>query len=169
MLEDYREPRAKANEYAEEKGMILQAEPLGWGYDGIVVSTNKRSAIKAFKYKELFRKELAVYLRLTERDLTSIHEFVIPRMLGYCARRWLIEMEIVEPPFIVDFASAYLDTPPDYDDELLETEERKRREEFGDNWSKVTILLANLRRHGIYLVDANPRNIAFSDPDHESE
>jgi len=40
---------------------IELVEQFGWGYEGLVYSTKSKSAIKAFRHKELYENELNVY------------------------------------------------------------------------------------------------------------
>jgi len=53
------------------------------------------------------------------------------------------------------------DGPLDYDDEVIEEWRREKQEQFGENWPKAASILVELRRHGIYVADANPGNIGF--------
>lgn len=46
-------------------------------------------------------------------------------------------MDIVSPPFLLDFGKAYLDVPPDYSPEAIADWEAERREIFGDRWVQV--------------------------------
>ncbi|HWL11182.1 MAG TPA: hypothetical protein VNQ76_22425 [Planctomicrobium sp.] len=139
-------------------------EQFGSGQDGVVVSTNLTSAIKVFRYKSLYENEKAVYLRLDEHQIRFIEGFKVPRLLDFHDELLAIEMEVVTPPFVVDFAGAYLDRRPPYSEEELEIWEEERRELFGDErWEHVQSILASFRRFGIYLNDVKPGNITFSD------
>ncbi len=70
-------------------------------------------------------------------------------------------MEIVTRPFVLDFADAYLDKPPDYPDEVLAEWRTEKKEQFGDRWPEVELILLSLERYGVYLVDVSPGNVAF--------
>jgi hypothetical protein len=73
-------------------------------------------------------------------------------------------MEIMRPPFVVDFASAGVDGPLfEYPPEILEESEEKRRELFGDRWPIVRKIMSEFRSHGIYLSDVKPGNIMFAE------
>ncbi len=76
-----------------------------------------------------------------------------------------IEMTIVSKPYLLDFADAYLDAPPDFPDEVLEQWHEDKREQFGDDrWERVQMALAALRgQYGIHLFDVNPGNITFGE------
>ena len=72
----------------------------------------------------------------------------------------MIEMGIVKPPFLLDFAGAYLDRPPDFPPEVIEEWREQKVEQFGDRWPEVEAVLEFLRtRLGIHLTDIHPGNI----------
>jgi hypothetical protein len=50
-------------------------------------------------------------------------------------------MTIVRPPFLLDFASAYLDKAPDCPPEVIEEWRAEKAEQFGANWARVEALL----------------------------
>lgn len=85
--------------------------------------------------------------------------FAVPRLQDWNHELWIVEVEIVSPPYAIDFASAYLDTPPDFPDEILEEKERELEEIFESDWPQVELLRSAFRRYGIHLCDLNPRNI----------
>lgn len=73
-------------------------------------------------------------------------------------------MEIVSPPFLLDFAGAYLDQRPDCPDDVLEEWMEDKRQQFGDErWDVVQSIMAAFRGFGIYLADVKPGNITFAD------
>jgi hypothetical protein len=72
-----------------------------------------------------------------------------------------IEMTIVRPPFLLDFADALLDEPPDFSEDVLRQWEEDKAEIFGERWPGVTRILAALQTFGVYLLDINPGNISF--------
>jgi len=86
----------------------------------------------------------------------------VPQLCGVDESLRVVEMLIVQPPFLLDFASAYLDYPPDFSDEVLEEWQHAKREEFGDRWGTVLVMLKVLENdYGIYMVDVHPGNISF--------
>ena len=88
----------------------------------------------------------------------------MPELLHYDDRRHVIEMSIVQPPYLLDFAQATLDSPPDFSDDALEMWRAEKAEQFGPHWAFVEELMALLASsYGIYLIDVNPGNITFSD------
>ena len=139
---------------------------FGWGYDGIVLGTTIGSAIKGFGFERLFQRERDVYLRLAEFDVDGIMGFNVPRLLAYDDALLCIEMEVVSPPFVLDFAGAYLDQRPDYPDEVMEEWQADKLEQFGEErWLIVQNIMAHFARMGIHLADVKPGNITFAESD----
>jgi hypothetical protein len=76
---------------------------------------------------------------------------------------WAIEMEIVFPPFIVDFASARFDSPPDLIEDHGHTLDDLIHERFEERAEEVLAIHGELAaRAGIYLLDLHPHNIKFA-------
>ena len=74
----------------------------------------------------------------------------------------VIEMTIVTPPFLLDFAGAYLDWPPDFSPEVMDQWHHDKAEQFGKRWKEVQNILAMLTEQSdIYMLDVNPGNIMF--------
>ncbi|MEM7477033.1 MAG: hypothetical protein AAF483_18775 [Planctomycetota bacterium] len=72
----------------------------------------------------------------------------------------VIEMTIVEPPYILDFGKVYFDDrKPDFSPEVLADYEAECAEWFGENWSVVQSALSSLESFGILYVDARPSNL----------
>lgn len=89
-------------------------------------------------------------------------------MLNYDDDKKVIEMEVVSPPYILDFGGAYLDTTPAHVITAcnLGQYEQDKREQFGGNWPEVKAILAEFAGlHQIHIVDVNPGNIRFSTTD----
>lgn len=136
---------------------------LGFGLDGIVLQTDRQSAIKGFGRERSYWMERDVYLRLREHQIVQVGEHAVPQMLDYDDRLWVIEMSIVQPPYILDFAKSQLDFPPDFPDHVMNERYAHWAELFEDRWPKVVAIMRELERKcGIYLLDPTPRNIAFS-------
>ncbi len=156
----------RADLYAQKHGLVL-GEQLGFGVHGIVFAAASktkpgREAIKVHEREESYCRERDVYLRLRDHGISQIRGFHVPRLLRYDNELWVVEMEIVTRPFVLDFADAYLDQPPDYPDEVLAEWRTEKQEQFGDRWREVELILLSLKRYGVYLVDVSPGNIAFS-------
>ena len=70
-------------------------------------------------------------------------------------------MTIVQPPYVLDFAKVYIDRPPPYDAEILESTHAKWREDFGNDYNRMLAILSKLKSFGIHYVDPKPANIRF--------
>jgi len=150
---------------------------LGWGNDGIVFETDSETAIKALRHNPSYEKERDAYLRLKERGVDSIMGFSVPKLIDFDNGLLVVEMGIVSPPCVIDFAVSRLDGPvheislDDMDEwemeRLMESEENER-EIFEDKYPIVQDILSGLRKHGVYLSDVNHGNIIFpQDPESE--
>ena len=124
---------------------------------GLFWGTRVGSAIKSLGFERLYRRERDVYQRLESRQVDEICGFAVPRLLVFDDELWCIEMEIVSPPFVLDFAGAYLDGRPDYPDDVLEEWQEEKLEQFGaDRWDVVQQVMAHFASMGIYLADVKP-------------
>jgi hypothetical protein len=158
-----------AQAYATEHRLCL-AERLGFGIHGLIFRAegnpekgNVATAIKAHRLQEPFSRELAVYQRLKEVGVTKIQGFNVPQLLEHDDELWIIEMSIVTRPFVLDFAGAYLDVPPEFPDETWAEWEAEKLGQFDFRWPKVRKILAALMHMDIHMIDVSPGNIAFTD------
>lgn len=62
---------------------------------------------------------------------------------------------------MLDFASAHLDAPPDFPEEVWEEWRADKAEQFGEKWEIVDALFGTLRIGGIYRLDPSPTNLQF--------
>jgi hypothetical protein len=151
-------------EYARRQGVLVDFHlPLGSGTDGSVWQTERMTAVKAFMRQHNYNQELECYKRLAAAHISRIGRFAVPELVGSSDDLMVIEMTLVSPPFIIDFAKSYLDRPPDYSPEVLADDEERNREVFEDRWREVKALIWALRQHGIYYMDPKPGNIMFED------
>jgi hypothetical protein len=151
--------------YADRYELMIGAR-LGFGIHGIVqVARNKinkdKSAIKAHFSAVPFLRELAAYERLKDAGVSEILGFHVPELIRADSELQVIEMTIVTRPFVLDFAGAYLDAPPEFSDEVWAEWEVEKREQFGARWTTVQSLLGALEELDIHLIDVTPNNIAF--------
>jgi len=156
-----------AQAYASQHQLRL-AERLGFGIHGIVfVAENNtkpgKTAIKAHRFAEAYLRERSVYERLKDAGITEILGFNVPQLLGADDQLHVIEMSIVTRPFVLDFAGAYLDIPPDFSDEIWAEWEIEKREQFEMRWATVQDVLGALEDLDIHMIDVSPSNIAFRD------
>lgn len=152
----------RASEYCELHS-LTQDIRLGFGKDGAVWQTQRRTAVKCFRRKEPYQREVAAYRRLEQQGVQSVLGHAVPQVIRVDDVRLVIEMTIVRPPFVLDFASVWLDAPPQFPPEILEAWEQERMEQFGDRWPQAVGVLAALRRLGLHMTDVHPGNIGFDD------
>jgi hypothetical protein len=107
---------------------------------------------------------LAVYQRLQEKHIDKICGFWVRKLIAQHDELWVIEMEFVVPPFVVDFATAGVDSSPlaKYSQEEMEAWFEERKELFEDKWPQAKQIIHGFRQHGIYLVDVKPGNITLN-------
>lgn len=128
----------------------------------MVYSTNACSALKAFKDRIPYERELAVYKRLQELKISEIRGFNVPKYISSDDDLMVLQISTIRPPFVVDFASAGLDRPLfEYSQEVVQEWLAERKELFGDRWPEVLRILSGFRKHGIFLSDVKPGNITF--------
>ena len=151
-------------EYARLSRIALDLQsPLGRGTDGSVWKTYRASAVKALQRERNYRIELECYQRFYDHDVNNLQGFSVPKLIGWNDELSIIEIGIVTPPFIIDFAKSWLDRPPEFSDEQWEDWHREGEERFEARWPTVLGLLAALKQYGIYYYDAKPSNIMFGD------
>jgi hypothetical protein len=153
--------------YAARNQLHL-AERLGFGIHGIIYAVKDnlkvgKTALKAHNSVEPFLRERDVYKRLKDAAITEIIGFNVPQLIRFDDELRLIEMSIVARPFVLDFAGAWLDIPPDFSDEVWAEWEDDKRGQFGSRWPKVQEILGALETLDIHMVDVSPSNIAFLD------
>jgi hypothetical protein len=156
----------RAHAYAVQWHLQL-AEPLGSGVHGIIfVADNKsksgKTALKVHREREPYLRERGVYERLAQAGIDEICGFNVPQFVRADDESQIIEMTTVRRPFVLDFAGAYLDRPPDFSEEVMADWESEKLEQFGLRWSAVQSVLYELKRLGIHMVDVSPSNIAFA-------
>ncbi len=140
--------------------------PLGSGIHGSVflLDSNEkpgRSALKIHKEAEAYRRERDIYLRLAQHHVTEVLGFHVPRLQVLNDELMAIQMSVVTPPYVLDFAGAYLDEPPRFPDEVWQFWEQEKREQFGVRWPRVEEVLQSLKSFGVFMLDVSPSNIAF--------
>lgn len=157
----------RAQEYTKRKGLAL-GQQLGSGLHGIVFSAEYqtegwRSALKIHERGPDYARERDVYLRLKEHGVTKIRNCNVPQLVAFDDELWAIEMTVVARPFVLDFAGAYLDKPPDFSEEVMTDWRAEKQEQFGPRWAEVQTILGLLELHGVFMVDVNPGNVSFGD------
>jgi hypothetical protein len=156
----------KAEAYLLQRGCHL-AWRLGFGIHGIVfaIEGNAHPGVAALKIhhsEEPYRREKEVYERLKEAGIFEIRAFRVPQLIAFDDELLALEMTVVKPPFVLDFAGAYLDFAPEFSDEIWQDWTRKNEEQFGANWPTAQIILDDLKDLGILMHDPSPSNIRFA-------
>ncbi len=155
----------KAEVYARSRGAKV-ARGLGFGIHGIVVALESESkpgqtALKVHFSAEPYGREREVYERLRELGCRKILGFHVPQLLRCDDALLALEMTVVMPPYVLDFAGAYVDFAPEFSDEIWEEWTRKNEEQFGANWPAAQMILGDLQDLGIHMHDPSPSNIRF--------
>lgn len=102
------------------------------------------TAIKVHRYKEAYSRELAVYQRPRDAGITTILGFHVPQLHRCDNELCIIEMTILTRPFLLDFAGAYLDIPPEFPENVWTEWTAEKLERFGIRWPQVQALLDTL-------------------------
>jgi len=86
----------------------------------------------------------------------------VPILRNYDDKLLIIEMTTVTPPYLLDFASAWLDRPPDFPQEVIDEWHDRLRESFGDRFPDIINVLETLANDaGVYMLDIHPHNVKF--------
>ncbi len=156
---------ANAEAWSARNGSRL-LERLGTGIHGIVFAVESNAeigpaALKVHYSPEPYLRERRVYERLKELGVSEILGFDVPHLLDFDDELLALKITIVMPPFVLDFAAAYLDSAPEFSDEIWEEWTRKNEEQFGSDWPMARRILGELQDLGIHMHDPSPGNIRF--------
>lgn len=150
----------------EAKHRVRLVDRLGDGKDGFVFKTDRNNAVKFLNEESVYRRELRAYQILRHRAIVILNGFRLPRLLRHDDPLRAIEMSIVQPPFLLDFAAAYtIDEYNHFDftEDVLAETEAKHLEMFGDRWPIVNDLCNAFTRHtGLILLDLSLNNVRFA-------
>jgi hypothetical protein len=154
---------------ADYIGRAKELELLGWGVDGVVFTTpGSMNAFKVYKQREGFVKELGAYRRLQSRGISEFMGFRVPRLIKFeddGAAKMIIEMSVVKPPCLLDFAAATVDHRPDWAPEQVDMWWAQVEENFGDDFAMARDVFWALQRElGIHYWDLKPTNLQFRTP-----
>ncbi|KAA1260513.1 hypothetical protein LF1_30530 [Rubripirellula obstinata] len=161
-MDDSNDLLEKANEYAASNRISLEENLLGFGQDGSVYRSSRDTAVKSFYRERNYFTERDCYFRLMDLDWISVGDFTIPRFVNHDDELMIVEMNIVSPPYLIDFGKAHLDRRPDFSDEVMDDYYREREELFEpDQWPIVLEAVSDLESIGIYYLDLRPSNVRF--------
>jgi len=154
--------RHRLQEYCT-RNRIAAIDLLGQGKDGSVWQTDRDSAIKIHATNESYQPEIVAYIRLLEKKLKFIAGFNVPELLEFDDELFAIEMTIVFPPYLLDFASAIIDRKSDLIEDEGNTIADLVTERFGARAAEILYLQQQLvAQAGIYITDLHPHNIKFA-------
>jgi hypothetical protein len=136
------EERARLYAYQQNRAIEVL---LGEGTDGSVWKTNRKTAIKVFIRHTAYQTERDRYRIFRDRNITEICGFAIPRLIDFNDELMVVEMDIVQPPSILDFGKVYLKRPPPhFTREVMAEWHDQQRETWGDHWPVVQRILTRL-------------------------
>jgi hypothetical protein len=140
-------------------------DKLGEGKDGHVFKTEVSRAVKFFYDGDVYKRELRAYETLRELKVEAVNGFQVPLLIRSDDSLRALEMTIVQPPFVLDFASAYTEEEYaylDFPQEVLDEREAHWAEAFGDRWPTVKALAdAFTAATGLILLDLSVNNVKF--------
>lgn len=135
---------------------------IGVGKDGFVLKTSLNHAVKFLRHAEVYGREKRAYQRFALHRVRAVAGFNVPNFYASYDDLLAVEMEQVPRPFVVDFASAHLDEPPEFPPDVLADFHERIHDLFGPRAGDVFSLLNELgERYGVYMLDARPANIQF--------
>ena len=154
----------RLDRYLDARGME-PAGPLGHGKDGTVIQAvgpAGYSAVKVHRVGEVYRRERDCYFRLRDLDIDEVAGLEVPVLLDHDDDLLVLEMTIASPPFLLDFASAYLNDPPDWPEDVMAHWHGELQERFEDRYADVLAVLAELESSaGVHLFDVHADNLKF--------
>lgn len=161
-------PRSRALAFARAHGFEL-VDRLGFGQDGEVHRTSLPTAVKAFNEERLFLAEWEAYLLLEEAGIVSAAGHAVPALLKADFGLRVLHLELVFPPFVLDFARASLGERSErrwpahvWNERMAEWQTRFRPHQ----WPKVLEVREALgAAAGVWVEDLHQGNIRFVDSD----
>jgi hypothetical protein len=122
--------------------------------------------VKIHERPESYRAERNAYIRLRDLQVDEIARFRIPVLYNFVDDLLALEMSVVMPPYLLDFASAKIDAAHDVIEDEGHTLADLIRERFdGTQADDVLALIDELGSYaGVYLTDVHAHNIKFATP-----
>ncbi len=137
---------------------------MGEGKDGLVLAADNGNAVKVHVYAESYQYERDAYIRFRDLGVEEAAGFQIPVLIDFDDDLFVIEMSIVSPPFVVDFASVRLDEEPDLIEDEGNTLADMVFDRFGDDLAPTVLAMrqALIDEAGAYLLDLHAHNVKFA-------
>ena len=134
-------------------GTTAEPDKLGFGVSGVVfLSPGGTTAIKIHQRLRSFQVELQAYEIITKHGLFDICGLSIPRLLHYDTKMRIIEMTVVEPPYLLDFAGVTFE-PIDFSTDTQREIGLKIERQFGTNAHFAYLVQHELEKYGIYYLE----------------
>ncbi len=154
-------PEDRAKQYAAKHETKVIGQ-LGYGQDGTVFKTDRQSALKVFHREQNFSNELKIYHILDQECVDEVNGHAVPQLWLYSYRLLIIEISIVRPPYLLDFAKATVGERESFSDDVWNEWLIQREELFGDRWPDAEGVMNTMAmKYNIYLNDINPGNLRF--------
>lgn len=143
-------------------GKDVAIKVLGFGVDGYALLVPEmQRVLKIFEDPEKYAREVAAYSALSTAHLRSVLGLTIPEYFGFDDDRLVLEIGLVEPPFLLDFASVRLEEP-DFEEGIYAGWLKRLEFRFGSNTWFVLNVYHELAKHGIYYLDFHRGNLDFT-------
>jgi hypothetical protein len=165
MQADSTDPAAIAQRYTNAARPL---KLLGAGMGGVVfLAPDLRTAIKIHHQHHTYATEVEAYRRLKAAGITSVRGLTVPKPRAHVPAWKLIRMDVVNAPYLLDFAGVRFD-PPDFDSDAMADWHARLDFLFGRNVSIIYDVYHILSRHGIWYMDFRPSNIRLEGlPDYD--
>lgn len=134
-------------------------EILGWGVSGFVfLSSDLRTAIKVHHNPDGFHTEVKAYKMLRRHRITRIGGITIPKLHKEDFDRQLIQIDLVKPPYLLDFAGVRF-SDPKFPPETVRQIDEDIQLRFGRNAAFAYAVQHRLLQIGMYYLDLRPSNL----------
>ncbi len=134
---------------------------LGAGVSGFVFAApDYQTAVKVHTTAESYKTEVRAYKVLNQFQVNSVLGLTVPRLRSRSDWRHLIRMDLVSPPFLLDFAGVRF-TDPQFTDDVMNDVHAGIRAKFGRNADLAYAVQYELRKLGMYYLDLRPSNVNF--------
>lgn len=134
--------------------------PLGHGQDGNVWQSDRNTAVKVLFREDSYFNELVCYERLAERNVTKVRGCEIPKVRDFDDELLVLEITIVEPPYVLDFGKCKVDYKHDHSADAMAALDEKIVDCWGEEEAVIVRSIVRvLAGHGIYYPDPNRGNI----------
>ena len=130
----------------------------------VVFKSSRGTAVKVHSSLITFTNEFQAYRRLAETNTQSVRGFRVPKPINANIDLQVIEMGIVQPPYLLDFGTSSTDMKPDFTPEVWEEWWARVEEQFENRFPEAEAVFYHLKRKlNIWHLDLRPSNLCFVD------